>query len=129
MNSSVAKLVTSLEEIKQAISTHAARGAEKIRLHGVIAGRIRVFMHTNKYRKTTQFYGVECGSLRPYTNDTRQIINEAMQLTDIVFRPGIEYGKCGIILEVVSQSLAEFKKSCNGQDLDSSQAVKLLRRC
>ena len=96
---SFGKPVTSLDELKQAISTHAARGAEKMRHHGVIAGRIRVFMHTNKYRNTPQFYGVECGSLRPYTNDTRQIIREAMRLTEIVFRGGIEYGKCGIILE------------------------------
>jgi DNA polymerase V len=96
---SFGKPVTCLEDIKQAISTHAARGAEKLRKHGVLAGNIRVFMHTNKYRKTPQFYGVERGSLRPYTNDTRQIIGEAMRLTDIAFKSGIEFGKCGIILE------------------------------
>lgn len=96
---SFGKPVTCLEDIKQAISTHAARGAEKLRKHGVLAGNIRVFMHTNKYRKTPQFYSVERGSLRPYTNDTRQIIGEAMRLTDIAFKSGIEFGKCGIILE------------------------------
>lgn len=119
---SFGKPVTCLDEMKQAISTHAARGAEKMRHHGVIAGRIRVFMHTNRYRKTPQFYGVECGSLRPYTNDTRQIIREAMRLTDIVFRKGIEYGKCGIILEDVLP-ISEKPQDLFSEDLPHSPAL------
>jgi len=96
---SFGKTVTCFDEIKQALSTHAARGAEKLRKHGVVAGRLRVFMHTNRYKKTEQFYNSQVGSLRPYTNDTRQIINEAMRLSSLTFKPGIEYGKCGIMLE------------------------------
>jgi DNA polymerase V len=91
--------VTEFEEIAQAISTHAARGAEKLRQHGVIAGRLRVFMHTNPYRNTPQFHNVKQCSLSPYTQDTREIITASVKLAKEAFKEGIEFGKCGIILE------------------------------
>ena len=96
---SFGKTVTCYDEIKQAVSSHAARGAEKLRIHGVVAGRLRVFMHTNRYKQTQQFYNVQVGSLRPYTNDTCEIISEAVRLCALTYKPGIEFGKCGIILE------------------------------
>lgn len=96
---SFGRVVTDLDEILQALSTHAARGAEKLRQHGVIAGKLRVFMHTNPYRDTTQFHSVKGCTLSPYTQDTRQIIEHAVSLGKQAFKQGIEYGKCGIILE------------------------------
>lgn len=91
--------VTDLDEIIQAVSTHAARGAEKLRLHGVIAGRLKVFMHTNPYRNTPQFHNVTQCTLSPYTQDTREIITASVKLAREAFKQGIEFGKCGIILE------------------------------
>ena len=83
------------------LSQHMQRaGAEKLRIHGVRCWAICACSCTQtNIAKRLNFTVYQRGSLRPYTNDTRQIIGEAMRLTDIAFKSGIEFGKCGIILE------------------------------
>ena len=56
-------------------------------------------MHTNKYRNTKQYSNSARCTLAPMTNDTRQIIEEAMKLTEKVYQRGIEFGKAGIYLD------------------------------
>ena len=60
--------------------------------------------------------------MRPYTNDTRQIIREAMRLTDLTFKFGIEFGKCGIILEDLLPE-SEKPRDLFSEDLPHSPAL------
>lgn len=96
---SFGKPVTSYDELVQAISTYSARGAEKLRQHGLLASRLSVFVHTNKYRNTKQYYAKQSYALNPTTNDSRHIIEETLRLLKIIYREGIEYGKAGIFLD------------------------------
>ena len=96
---SFGKPVVSYEELSQAVSTYCFRGAEKLRKHGLIAGRLTVFCHTNKYRDTVQYYNKANGGLMPMTNDSSIIIERGLELLNKIFKEGIEYGKAGIFLE------------------------------
>ena len=91
--------VTNYEELSQAVSTYAARGAEKLRQHKLVASKLTVFAHTSKYRNTTPYYAKQTCALKPVTNDTRQIIEEAMLLLKKVYKCGIEFSKAGIYLD------------------------------
>lgn len=83
----------------EAISTYAARGSEKLRQHNLVAGKLMVFMHTNKYRNTKQYATRLNCSLAPMTSDSRIIIGEAVRLAEAMWKQGIEFGKAGIILD------------------------------
>lgn len=96
---SFGKPVTDFYEMREAISTYCARGAEKLRQHDLIAGKLMVFMHTNKHRDTAQYYNRTVCTLAPMTNDSRIIIEEGVRLAKQIWKQGIEYGKAGIFLE------------------------------
>ena len=96
---SFGRVVTDYDEITQAVSSYCARGAEKLRSHELVAGKLTVFMHTNPHRNTQQYYNKASATLSPMTSDTRAIINEAMKLCQRVYKSGIEYGKAGIFLD------------------------------
>ena len=85
-------------DMEQAIASHATRAAGKLRAQGLEAGFIRVFCKTNRFKDTKQYYGTRSKRLIPSTADTRILIKEARQLIKEVFREGIEYKKCGVIL-------------------------------
>ena len=96
---SFGKPVTDFNEMREAISTYSARGAEKLRQHNLVAGKLMVFMHTNKYRNTKQYTTRLNCTLAPMTNDSRIIIGEAVRLAEAMWKQGIEFGKAGIILD------------------------------
>lgn len=96
---SFGKPVTTYDGMKEAILTHCARGGEKLRSQGLVAGRISIFINTSKYRQTRQYYNKASVAISPMTDDTAILINEAVQLLDKIFLNGIEYGKAGIFLD------------------------------
>lgn len=102
---SFGRRVTSYDELVQAVSTYAARGAEKLRQHELLASKLTVFAHTSKYHDTKQYGAKRSCGLHPLTNDSRQIIEEALRLLKDVYKEGIEFAKAGIYLdELISVS-------------------------
>ena len=96
---SFGKPVTSYDGLKEAILTHCARGAEKLRNHGLVAGRLSIFINTSRYRDTRQYFNKASISLSPMTNSTDTLIKQAVQLLNNIYLDGIEYGKAGIFLD------------------------------
>lgn len=48
-----------LEAVMQALTAHASRAAEKLRLHGLVAGQITAFFHTNSFSKRRAALGIK----------------------------------------------------------------------
>ena len=93
--------VTSLDELKEAVATYATRAGEKLRCHGLVAGRLTAFFHTSPHRDGLAHHG-QCGArLLPMTNDTGDLIGAALRCVDAAWRGdrGCLYVKAGVMLD------------------------------
>jgi DNA polymerase V len=88
----------------QAITAHATRAAEKLRQHGLVAGTLTVFFHTNRHRSDRpQYAGSRSIRLRPMSSDTLELVAAAKRCAMAAW-PKIDaqtYGftKAGIMLD------------------------------
>ncbi|MGI9534345.1 MAG: Y-family DNA polymerase [Thermodesulfobacteriota bacterium] len=90
--------VFGLDDLKEAISMHASRAAEKLRSQNSIARYISVFLKTNKYKKGAQ-YNSSIGTYLPEpTSYTPDFIKTAHTLLDKLYKSGYRYKKAGVML-------------------------------
>jgi DNA polymerase V len=93
------KLITGKKEVRQAIATFASSCAQKLRKEGSCARKIHVFLQTNVHRKQDEqyFHSVTLDIPAP-TNSTVEILKHAMQAMEILYKPGYNYQKTGVIV-------------------------------
>ena len=90
--------VFELDDLKEAISMHASRAAEKLRAQNSIAGYISVFVKTNKYKEGPQ-YSSSIGTYLPEpTSYTPNFIKTAQLLLEKLYKSGYRYKKAGVML-------------------------------
>lgn len=113
------------DTLRQAVSTHATRCAEKLRSQGSCAGSITVFMHTNAFRaQDPQYYGTLTIPLLTATNDTTELIRYAMLALDRVYREGYRYKKAGVIVrEIVPESQVQASLFDSREDRPKRRAL------
>lgn len=97
---SFGQMQTDFQPIAEAISSHCARAVEKLRNHHLVAKKIWVFVHTNRYRLDLHqhFQGLELNFINP-TDDLRLITKMAKQALKRIYKPGHYYKKVGVCLE------------------------------
>jgi DNA polymerase V len=62
----------------QAITAHASRAAEKLRRHGLVAGTLTVFFHTNRHRPDRPQYAASKSTrMAPMSSDTLELVAAA----------------------------------------------------
>jgi DNA polymerase V len=100
MNSrSFGKLVTSLDELREAVASHAARASEKLRREGSAATGVHVFVQSNPFREgDRQYQASRFMPLATATADTRRITAAALLGLEDMFVAGINYKKAGVML-------------------------------
>jgi len=96
--------MTDFETLFQAITAHATRAAEKLRNHGLVAGTLTVFYHTNRHRlDRPQYSGSRSTRLMPMSSDTFDLIAAARHCAQAAWPKGPqrEYGftKAGVLLD------------------------------
>jgi DNA polymerase V len=93
------KLITGRKEVRQAIATFASSCAQKLRREGSCARKINVFLQTNVHRKqdAQYFHSVTLDISSP-TNSTVELLKFAMRAMDILYKPGYNYQKTGVIV-------------------------------
>jgi DNA polymerase V len=89
--------VSELQPLLEAVSEHATRAAEKLRLQDGLASQLQVFAHTSPHRPGPRFNRSTVIPLRP-TADTRQIVSAAISGARAIFEPGFHLIKAGVIL-------------------------------
>jgi len=96
--------VTSLAELRQAVASHTARAAEKMRRQGLATTGVVVFMHTNRFRPDLPQYAPSRAVRLPVaTADTARILAASMNALEAVYKPGFRYAKAGVLFpELVS---------------------------
>jgi DNA polymerase V len=88
---SFGRTVTSLGELEEAVATHTARAAEKMRRQDLATACVVVFVHTNRFKPDApQYYGTKAMGLPVATADTGKLIAA-------IWRNGYGYSKAGVI--------------------------------
>jgi len=89
-----------VEQLAEPIRFHMARAAEKLRQQGSAAGRLGVFLETNRFRpQDPQYHPTRSLPLPQSTDDTAVLTTWAIALLRSVFREGYRYVKAGVMLD------------------------------
>lgn len=96
---SFGQMITDLAPLKAAVSTFAASCANKLRGQRAAGQMVTVFVLSNRFREDLQQY---CNSgsvsLPTATSDTIEITNAAIEALKQIYRQGIWYKKCGVVI-------------------------------
>lgn len=90
--------VKSLQELKAAVAHHVASATEKLRRQKSLCKTVRIFIRTNRFKSSEQYYGSKYLTLNMATSDTRKIMDAAMKLLEEIYIKGHEYKKAGVLL-------------------------------
>jgi len=89
-----------LDQIAEPVRFHMGRAAEKLRQQGSVAGRVGVFLETNRFRPQDPQYSPSRSLALPVaTDDTAVLITWAVALLGALFKAGYRYVKAGVMLD------------------------------
>jgi nucleotidyltransferase/DNA polymerase involved in DNA repair len=92
--------VCDFDRMMGALSQYALRAGEKLRMHGLVAGRLTAFFHTNRNRPDRpQYGGSRTVTLHPMSSDSFDLIAAARRAAENAWRDGYAYTKAGILLD------------------------------
>ena len=91
------------DTVFQAVTAHVTRAAEKLRQHGLVAGTLTVFFHTNRYRPDRpQYSGSRTTRMTSMSSDTFELVQAARRCTEAAWSRDktVEYGftKAGVMV-------------------------------
>ncbi|ARK08846.1 Y-family DNA polymerase [Fibrella sp. ES10-3-2-2] len=129
---SFGQVIPDLPLIRQALTTHVGRVAEKLRRQDSAASAVTVFLHTNRHRKTPgnglaakQYYGSRTVELPHPTASTAELASYAQAALTAIFRTGYHYQKVGVMLTGLVP--AEFRQANLFNDGPDDRQSKLAR--
>ena len=92
--------VSDLDTLMGAVAQYAMRAGEKLRNHGLVAGRLTVFFYTNVHKpERPQYSASRTLSMQPMTCDSLELLSYARRGVERAWREGYGITKAGIILE------------------------------
>lgn len=97
------RLLTTYEELHEAVAHFAAATASKLRADGSVAKRLTVFAESNPYRDDLpQYRRALTEPLAVATADTAEIATAAARLLRRIYVPGISFRRAGVWLNDIS---------------------------
>lgn len=92
--------VDDFDTLMGAVAQYAMRAGEKLRQHGLVAGRVTVFFHTNPHEPDRpQYSASRTLSAQPMTNDGLALLAYARRGVEHAWRDGYGITKAGIMLD------------------------------
>ena len=89
---------STLEDLSQAIAFHAGIAAERMRSKDLYANGVYVFAQNSPHDKAEYYSGQLSVGFPAPTNSTTKITKTALWLLKKLYRPGVYYQKCGVML-------------------------------
>lgn len=105
---SFGKLVSSYNDLAEAVTTYTQRASEKLRRQGSYAGAVYVFIHTNPFITNTPQYsnGLRI-TLPTQTDNTFDFVKVALWGLRKIYKPGYRYKKAGVSLSEITDQKQE----------------------
>jgi len=124
---SFARKVTELEELNESITTHCLNAAEKIRLDNQATKRITVFIRTSPFQKNKNYYANSKDIDLPIrTNDSIELVKQALIALKYIYKKGYRYQKVGIILSELND-IDIYKKNLFSSINSEEKRIKLMK--
>mgnify|MGYP001107064078 FL=1 len=102
---SFGKKVEKLRELKESVTSYCLNAAEKIRSESLVCKSITVFIRTSPFQNKGIFYSNSKTIDFPIaTNNSIEIVKNALTGLDLIYKDGFKYQKAGIILSGLSDS-------------------------
>lgn len=115
---------STIEDLSQAISFHAGIAAERMRSKGLYANGVYVFIMNSPHDQAPYYANSLSLGFPAPTNSTPKIAKAALWLLKKIYRPGVYYQKCGVMmLETVSSQGLQNDMFGFTDDDSKSQAV------
>ncbi len=96
MSRSFGKMLTDPNVIREALATHVAQCAEKLRRQNSCANLLSISLRTNPFREDLpQYYASKVIQLPVPTSSTLELVRYAMMGFDMIFKEGYLYKKAG----------------------------------
>ncbi len=96
---SFGEMVTDLQSLKEALSNHIFRAAEKLRLQRGSCSSLCVFINTNKFKKSeSQYSNSGVINFDEPINNTPDLIQGGFRILEKIYRLGFSYKKIGVTL-------------------------------
>ena len=92
------KIITSYDEIADAIVSFAEKTARQLRNEDSVAGSIMTYVRGDRFREDLPFYSNSCQlRLDTPSNDTMTIVQRALNALNNIWRKGYAYRKAGVM--------------------------------
>ena len=102
---SFGKKVEKLRELKESVTSYCLNAAEKIRSESLVCKSVTVFIRTSPFQNKGIFYSNSKTIDFPIaTNNSIEIVKNALTGLDLIYKDGFKYQKAGIILSGLSDS-------------------------
>ena len=95
--------VTKLEDLTQALATHAIKASEKMRSQNLQSSNIRVFARTSKY-SSQNYQRSAHRKLTNATDDTNNILKIVVELSKEIYNPEYKFSKAGVLMQDLTNS-------------------------
>lgn len=96
---SFGQLTGSKNDMRQAVAKFTSSCAEKLRREGSCARKLQVFIQTNPHRnQDPQYFQSITLELAVPSNSTSQLMRYSMSGLDMIFQPGYNYQKAGVMV-------------------------------
>lgn len=96
---SFGRLTNNKADLHEAMRVHTSRAGEKLRKQSGLAQAIMVFVRTNRFRDDLPSYNKSLVIPLPHpTDDSRELVRAAIAGLERIFKEGIWYQKCGVML-------------------------------
>jgi DNA polymerase V len=91
--------LTEFEPVREALAAYVTRVGEKLRREHRHARQMMIFLHNSPFDAKEAYFSRHASFQLPHpTSDTAELIHYACQALARIFRPGIHYNKCGVML-------------------------------
>jgi DNA polymerase V len=91
--------ITELAPLREALASYVSRAGEKLRRERRHAGQMMIFLHNSPFDAKEAYYSRSASVRLPNpTSDTAELIQHACAALARIFRPGVHYSKCGVML-------------------------------
>ena len=104
---SFGQVVTSLEEMNEALDSYLIKAAEKMRKKNLTARAVTVFLNTNRFSKMPQYSNSKTVALANQTNSTIEIRRWTKRILKEIYKDGFYYKKVGVILQGLQTESSE----------------------
>ena len=96
---SFGRRLTEFEPLREALAAYATRVAEKLRRERRHARYMMIFLHNSPFDSKEPYFSRQASFQLPHpTSDTAELIYHACDALERIFRPGVRYNKCGVML-------------------------------